>query len=774
MKSFSKTVACALGVALLLLPFGQSARAQLLDRYQQLLQQGTQFEQQGNFDRAKSVFMEAGKLRPDDPAAYFALAKLNIAQKKWNRAKHWLQEILKRDDNNLEAHYLLGICERESVTFADPINRRLGWRNAKKHFEKILQKDSTFKQVLFEYALLKEDQNEYEDAIDLCYRQLRLKPDLFNVKYQLFQLYDRFLRNGGKSTFTFGSSGPDQYQIQWLKSRGTDYDIYFLGEKYRRMGKFNRADSIFDRLLNKPLPFSTIPVLLSKVRLYYQTDRPELAEQTYWQAVDGLSSFNEIRFIFDDAVYIMSDQDLQTRFHSLADIKKFYHRFWTRKNPISSASNNLRLAEHYRRLIEAEKDYVFDGLRVAANDPDQLHLIHLPLAFRRNTKFNDKGLVYIRYGQPDEIARTTEQDVESNESWLYKATPYNPQVIFHFEIAKHAPPNDWRLVPVPTDFRMMESRLGWDRDLDRYLMSGDELERNSILHELRNTASVKTSEALAKDRSTWLNEFRVIPLHINVARFFDNRFRNDVQIYLSLPKKTIDRNLKKRQQLRLEFGAALFNHNWDPVDERKRQVVFTAQDTLKLNGDQYVQAFEFHTPLNRSYLALHVRDLDSNLLGGTRFGLKYEPPQPKKMMVSDILLAYNVEPTGGSGPFVRHGLKIEPNPLNRFAKDKPVFVYFELYNLRVQEGISRYEIKQIIEPETSGQNVFQKIAGLFRKKGSQTLTISREQQGASPVSYEFSAIDFSQLRSGKYKMTFKIKDLNSGQETEAAIALEVF
>jgi len=748
--------------------------AQEMSRYERLIAQGQEYQKQGAYDQAKKAFLQARDLHSDEPTAYLFLARMRMKQKEWGRAKHWLKEVLKRDKKHLEAHYLMGICDRESVTFADPVSRRLGWNNAKKHFEKVLRQDSMFKQVLYEYALLKKDQDDYESAIDLCSRQIRLKPELHNVNYQLFQLYDLFLRNGGKNVFTFGQDAPDNYQIKWLNNRHTDYALYFLGEKYRRMGWFEEADSIFTLVLNKSLSFSKVPVLLSQVRLYYQTNRPKLAEQTYWKAVDGLKSFNEIRFIFDDAMYIMSDQDLTTPFRSLNDIKKFYHRFWIRKNPLSSAETNLRLAEHYRRLIVAEKEYIFDGLRVDANNPDQLNLINMPLAFKRNTKFNDKGMVFIRYGQPDEIAKTTEMDVESNESWFYKATPYNPQIIFHFEIAKHAPPNDWRLVPVPTDFRMIEARLGWDRDLDRYLMSGDELERNSILHELRNIASVKTSEALGKERSTWMQEHRVIPLHINVARFFDNQFKNDYQVYVSLPEQTIHDNLNKRQRLHLEFGAALFNQDWDKVDQRRQMATLTPDDTLKLNGGQYIQAFEFNTPMNQCYLALHVRDLDSNLVGGTRFGLKYDPPQRKQVTISDILLAYNVEPTGGSGPFIRHGLKIAPNPVNKFAKDQPVFVYFEIYNLAVRKGVSHYEIKQIIEPVKSGENVFQKLAGIFRKKANQTLAISREQQGASPVSYEFSAIDFSQLNTGNYKLTFKIKDLNSGQETEAATSLEIF
>jgi hypothetical protein len=54
--------------------------------------------------------------------------------------------------------------------------------------------------------------------------------------------YDLFLYHGGESVFNpFGNT--TAYQLHWLKQRNNDYDRYFIGEKYRRLGQLAKADS---------------------------------------------------------------------------------------------------------------------------------------------------------------------------------------------------------------------------------------------------------------------------------------------------------------------------------------------------------------------------------------------------------------------------------------------------------------------------------------------------------------------------------------------------
>ncbi len=746
---------------LIIFTAANSLRAQN-DPYNALISRGQDLQNQRFFDRAEEFYRQAGKLNPKNPRAWLQLGKLNYILHRWHRAKPWLKKVIYLRPNHIEAHYLLAICDREDAVGRDQVLMRIMWHNSQKNFRKVIQFDSTYKQVFYEFALLRRNQDNHEEAIDLCLKQIKIKPRLPQPRYEIFKLYDRFLYLGGESFLSLFKN-TDNYQIHWLKKRKSKYDLYFLGEKYRRLGRFSQADSIFRKLIREePLPFSKTPVYLSLVRLYYQTGHPQLAEKTYWKAVDNLDSFFDIRFIYDDAKYIMSDQDLHISFKNINAIKKFYHQFWNRKNPLGSTTYNTRLEEHYLRLVEAEKNYIYLGMRLSIYNPDRLHILKIPEVFSRNDKFNDRGMIYIRYGKPDDIARSTGQDVRSNESWLYKATRYNPRTIFHFEVSEHAPSNDWKLVAVPTDPRMLESRLGWDQNLDRYYMSGDALEQSAALHELEMEAQKNTSRALSKDRPTWKG-IQTIPIYLAAARFRGNKNVNEYEIFMSMPQKKLFPT-GNFSNLHLQFGIALYDSLWNQIYKKQITDSLFNTDSLHFSHEQYLHLFDVSSPLSKLYFAVHVQDLDSNRIGGHKFALHYKPFSKHHLELSDLILAYNIKRTGGKGPFIRHGLQIIPNPTQRFGQDQLIHLYFEIYDLTPSNEQTRYRITTKIDPVKQPGNLFRAIANLFKGKRKQFISISRDQQGASPTSYEYSAYDIHALSSGTYRFSITVQDLISGEK----------
>ncbi len=93
---------------------------------------------------------------------------------------------------------------------------------------------------------------------------------------------------------------------------------------------------------------------------------------------------------------------------------------------------NYRMIEHVRRVIAAEQDYYFDGVRSQVNNPDKLNFLSFPRVFELNDKFNDKGLVYVRHGEPDDRAFYVEGGAPLNETWVYYPRgQLNKKLIFH-------------------------------------------------------------------------------------------------------------------------------------------------------------------------------------------------------------------------------------------------------------------------------------------------------------------------------------------------------
>lgn len=743
--------------------------AQLSD-YDILIKEAKSYLTSYQWKRAENTLNKAIQIDAQRPEAYLQLGALMILQKKWHQAKTYLKTVLKSDPNNIEAHYQMAIADRQDAIGRDQVSKRIMWHNSKKHFLKVIALDSTYKEVFDEFAQLKLQQEQYEDAINLCLRQLRIKPQSTKAQYDIFQFYDSFLYHGGE-TAIIQVRNKDAYQIRWLKNRHTIYDAYFLGEKYRRLGKFSKADSIFHSLLNRSLLVSKIPIYLSLVRLYYQTNQPEKAEKTYWTAIDQLQQFWEMRFIFDDTKYIMSDDDLHQRFKSLQDVKNFYRRFWNKHNPLGSLPYNPRLAEHYQRLIKAEKDFVFDRIRLEINNPDRLGVLKLPLIFLRNTKFNDKGLVYIRYGEPDDRAVTISDLMSSNESWLYYATAYNPKLIFHFETARHAPIGDWRLVPVPTSRLMLESRLGWDPTLDRYLFADNELEANSILQELRNQAEITIPQALQKERPTWSDSLKPIDVKLMTAHFRSPNLKNDYLVWASIDLNSLQNFKATKDTIILESGLAVFDSTWRPIKKILKNISIFGGDSLHIFNHRYVIPYSFESDQYKLYLSTHVRSKNRRQLGGFRFSLDFSSFNPNDFEISDLILARKIEPSTEKSPYLFHNMLIEPNISLQFNRKNLVYLYFELYNLFLKDGQSRYEIKQTVRPKKS-KNIFTNLKRLFGI-GTKEIAITRTEMGASSTAAEYSAFDFSALPAGKKELIITVTDLNSGKKVSNRVEFDL-
>ncbi|NOX89176.1 MAG: hypothetical protein GXO77_09120 [Calditrichaeota bacterium] len=764
---FSKKIKIVFLCLALLLPVLSAAQT---SDYDILLREAREMINRYDWKQAEDILRKAMKIDEKRTEAYLELGKLLLRQKKWHECKPYLDMVIKKDPDNIEAHYQMAIADRQDAIGRDQIWKRIMWRNSKKHFLKVIELDSMYKEVFNEFAHLKLQQEEYEDAVNLCLKQLRLKPKLKKPAYDIFGFYDSFLYHGGE-TAIFQIKNKDAYQIDWLKKRNGPYDRYFLGEKFRRMGKFEKADSIFHQMLTEFLPFPKIPIYLSLVRLYYQTDQPEKAEKTYWEAVNNINKFWEMRFLFDDIKYIMTDRDLQIRFKSLAAVKNFYHQFWNKHNPLGSLPYNPRLAEHYRRLIKAEKDFIYDRIRLEINNPDRLNVLNLPQVVLRNTKFNDKGLVYIRYGEPDDRAVSLNDGMASNESWLYYPTVYNPKLIFHFEIAEHAPPGDWRLVPVPSDRQMLESRLGWDPTLDRYLFADNELEARSVLHELRIKAENTISKAMEKERPTWSDSLKPINLNLVAARFRSRDLENDYLVWMGIDLNSV-KNLNSPQDTTLlETGVAVFDSSWNQLDKKVRDIAVILKDTTNVSHDKYIIPYEFKSDQNKIYLSTHVRSVKGNQLGGYKFALNYSAFPKKKLSISDLVLAFKVEPTTQKSSFAYHDMLIVANPTLRFRRSELVYLYFELYNLKTKKGQTRYRIEQAVRPVKTA-NLFTKFKRLLGI-GTKEILITRNQTGASAVASEYSAFDFSALSKGKKELIITVKDENSGQTVSNKVEFEL-
>ena len=96
--------------------------------------------------------------------------------------------------------------------------------------------------------------------------------------------------------------------------------------------------------------------------------------------------------------------------------------FWSRRDLREARRRGERLAEHYRRYFHAFRNY-----RLVSRHR------HYDITERFRSEqgeLDDRGVIYLRHGEPDRRATFSERSVEPNESWLYIEPEGNR--VFHF------------------------------------------------------------------------------------------------------------------------------------------------------------------------------------------------------------------------------------------------------------------------------------------------------------------------------------------------------
>ena len=150
-------------------------------------------------------------------------------------------------------------------------------------------------------------------------------------------------------------------------------------------------------------------------------------------------------------------------------------------------------------------------------------------------------------------------------------------------------------------------------------------------------------------------------------------------------------------------------------------------------------------------LKLSVTDLGSERQGEASSELKVKAFGEEDLQLSDLELAFQIEPDTSIGRFTKAGRKILPNPLGVFTHQRGmVYFYAELYNLIVLPGADPDYVLSFTVLDSAGRKV--------KDFGSQTL----KKPGNSAV--VLSGINVSTLPQGNYIFQVEAQDKETGQK----------
>jgi hypothetical protein len=732
-----------------------------------LVAQGNALLAENKLNEAEQNFRRALQRERDLIAAMAGLGQVAIAREDWGEANDWYEKILQREPENIDAMYHRGICYRETGKFKVLLLRKLDWDKSADHFERVLAQDSLYRDTIFQYAQLQRYREKYTEAILLAHRQVRLKPELVESQCGLFRLYHYFLDHENENQ-----------AISWLQQHDSEQARYFIGEKLRRTGKLAAADSTLREWLVAARSVSPVPVYLSLTRLHYQLQQPQAAEKFFWQAVEEIRNPLDAALVFEDVKYIVTDAELQAfrRLSSPQECVAFFHQLWASRDPTPAANLNARLVEHYRRLLYAEQNYLYDGFRTWFNSPDKFKYLKYPPAFYLNDRFNDKGLIYIRHGEPSERAVTVAPDIAANESWRYGQTEISPEMIFHFVIDDNATGNNWRLTPFVNHPEFVEDRVSWGSTYHR-LLRRDPLDRLRLEDEMAQQSRDAVSVGFRTDRHTWDKNVQPLKIYSYTASFKGPEGKDYFEVYygVAMPKIDDSSHLGKTDTTVLyENGLALHDFDWNLIERRQGEITkemiagLTKQELL-------IGQYRFTVKPDSYHVAFFMRQPATQNLGGWKEKIHLPQFSENDLAISSIVLAASITPAADDGLFVKNRLRVIPNPSRSFARSQPVYVYFEVYNLTPDaQGkfsfIAEYTVSLIKKKSTGVKKLF----SAFRSDVKPATTLVVERQADDTTSVEYLALDLSRSGAGEFRLNVKVTDRYSKNQSEGFIGLMLF
>jgi hypothetical protein len=323
----------------------------------------------------------------------------------------------------------------------------------------------------------------------------------------------------------------------------------------------------------------------------------------------------------------------------------------------------------------------------------------------------------------------------------------------------------------------LQDRITWGSAYER-LLRGDPLEQLKLEDDLAQKSREAVDRGFRTDRLSWDKGVQPLNAFAYAAFFKASDGNSYFDLYYALPMPTTE-DLSRagviNPNILCEHGLVLHDLQWNRVhrihDQITNRQIANPGQTPFLVGQ-----YHFTVKPDSYHVAFFVQQPATKRVGGWKNDLRVPRFDEGRLAISSIVLASAIEPVSANNdPFVRNGLRILPNPYKRFPHAKPVYVYFEVYNLMANaEGRSSFAIEYTTllrkEKKSGAKKVFSILGG--DSKPATTLVTEREVEATT--STEYVALDLERAGKGDFRLSITIKDKNSGKQSEAFVDLALF
>ncbi len=667
---------------------------------------------------------------PGDLNLKLIFADFLIRSEMLDEAEALYKEMLEIDSLSVKAHTGLG-----RVHFNRQPSKIIPWERLKELFKK----------------------DHRSKAIMQFKKALEIDPNYLPARYYLGRSY---LEKDDESSLQAAEA-----QFKFLMEKDEAYRdiVYQLGHTYQKMGKYQEALAYFRGISETSADYARARIRMAEI--YFETGNYELSTTNYYEAMETLEDAEILDYLFDEQKILLTDEE-KTLFESTPyqDKKHVFKSFWKRRDPDPSTVENERLTEHFRRVKFARENFHFTA----------------------PPYYDDRGKIYIKYGKPDGRYNSPMGNIpaKDNESWSYE----NVEKGLVFDFVSEG--GYYRQVQDLTEAAL--AGYGFDQRL--YLAGNLYYDRSHLSQTYANLSAnfsmdrlnnyhVKRSEALDKyPGEIYRPDKRLyqFPFITKWAQFKDDQSnKTRVEFYSSFPGIVLSPDGKDEQMLKnLDFFIEITDSVFDQVIKEEKRYAYEISSSEQLADRHFLFQNDYLIEEGTYSAAIVLSDVEENTKGVKREEITVADFDSDELMLSSLQLSSLIEPVKNpdSDIFVKNGLSITPYAFYRVVRKKPIYLYFEIYNLSFDDqGTTDYEIAYTVETIKPQRNFWQKTIGsigrMFSGPKENVITISSARSGEERDTFEYMALDLKNLPNGETVLTVNVTDQNSNVDVQSSIEM---
>lgn len=564
-----------------------------------------------------------------------------------------------------------------------------------------------------------------------------------------------------------------------------------LGATYADKGEYDLAVDAYKQGVLIDLQ-DTWP-LIELSNIFILMNRPEEATESFYGGLNSIKATKRIELLFTDVRDIATKEETEA-WHSASEASEkleLLRTFWKRRDPSPVDQINQRLVEHYKRLAVARSSY---------GKPT-------------SPWYDDRGRIYVRLGKPDRIyVGRPKASIKDNETWFY--TSIDDRVFFDFvnmnggyELRSLMDAVDQGATMTDL-FDLYDERSSYNAyyaNLAMKIRTQRDVSETRAEIELREAeagnpyatflALEQIARAQLSSQFQQTNEFRQdyltneafaatqrfvfdvgaphLPINCNFSSFRSLRGKSRLEFYWAVPFSQLVFNpnvsLPDRFASDLKLDMKILDLKYNEVATIKQDYDVTASAS-ETGSHFFLDQVTSDLVPGKYTVAMEVRNNDKDRVGIYQFTVSVRDYAADTLSVSDIELAQYVDNSLSKDKFQKPGtaLRVVPNPAAGVLKNKPLTIYYEIYNLTLNdEGKSAYEVSYSIRMLESDRTFFSNVIGLFSQKKDASTSSVTQKEGKSVTEREHIAFDISELTAGIAKLEVRVKDLWTGEESTA-------